>query len=106
MWKDVFNIGELKTGELKDYTVDGIPLLIANSDGKIYITALYCTHEATALSEGFIEKCNVICPNHYAKFNLKDGSVVSGPEDDDTPIKALKTYPSKVENGMIMVDLP
>ncbi len=106
MWHDVFTENKIKPGELKEVTVEGKPLLIAHVNEKIYITDLYCTHEATALSEGFIDKCSVICPNHYAKFNLKDGSVISGPEDDDTPIKPLKSYKARIENHVIQVDLP
>ena len=106
MWEAVFKIDKIDDNSLKAVTVKGTPLLIANIKGKIYATGLYCTHEQTDLSEGFIEKCNVICPAHFASFDIKTGHVVSGPEDESAPIDNLKSYPAKVENGMILVELP
>lgn len=106
MWYEVFKKDEIKNNELKDITIHGIPLLIANINNNIYITDLYCTHEQTSLSEGFIDKCHIVCSNHFAEFDPKNGKVIAGPEGDDEPIKDLKTYKSKIENDKIMVDLP
>jgi nitrite reductase/ring-hydroxylating ferredoxin subunit len=106
MWETLFKIDKIDDNSLKAVTVNGTPLLVANIKGKIYATSLYCTHEQTDLSEGFIEKCSVICPAHFASFDLKTGHVVSGPEDESSSIDNLKSYPTKVENGTIMVELP
>ena len=46
----------------------------------------------------------LICPNHFATFEPKDGSVVSPPEGSGS-ISPLKSYKTKVENGEVMVDL-
>ncbi|WP_337860970.1 Rieske 2Fe-2S domain-containing protein [Ferroplasma sp.] len=105
MWEILFKENEIDDNSVKDVTVKGTPLLVAKSNGKIYVTDLYCTHEQTALSEGFIEGCNIVCSAHFASFNLKNGNVVSGPEGDSDPIKNLKTYNIKIENGVIMVEL-
>ncbi len=106
MWETLFKTNTLKENSLKAVTVKGTPLLVANLNGEIYVTDLYCTHEQTDLSEGFIEKCNVVCPAHFASFDIKTGHVVSGPEDESTPIENLKSYHTKIENSMIMVELP
>ena len=106
MCETLFGITKIDNNSLKAVTVSGTPLLVANLNGSIYVTDLYCTHEQTDLSEGFIEKCNVICPAHFASFNIKTGHVVSGPEDESSPIGNLKSYPTKIEKGMVMVELP
>ena len=106
MWETLFKLDKIDDNSMKAVTVKGTPLLIANINGKIYATDLYCTHEQTDLSEGFIEKCNVICPAHFASFDLRTGHVVSGPEDESSAIDNLKSYHTKIENGIIMVELP
>ncbi len=105
MWETLFKIDKIEDNALKDITVKGIPLLVSKVNGEIYVTDLYCTHEQTSLSEGFIEGCNVVCSAHFASFNLKNGKVVSGPENDSEPIKDLRIYNTKIEDGMIMVEL-
>ncbi len=105
MWETLFKMDKIEDNALKDITVKGIPLLVSKVDGKIYVTDLYCTHEQTSLSEGFIEGCSVVCSAHFASFNLKDGKVISGPEGETGTIKDLKSYNTKIENGMIMADI-
>ena len=106
MWNGVFKKDEIKNNELKGITIKGIPLLIADINNSIYITDLYCTHEQTSLEEGFIDKCHVVCSNHFAEFDPKTGKVVAGPDGEDSTIRDLKSYKVKMENDTIMVDLP
>jgi len=105
MWVNLLKIDKIDNNTLKDITVKGTPLLVSKVGGKIYVTDLYCTHEQTSLSEGFIEGCNVVCSAHFASFNLKNGKVTAGPEDDSEPIKDLHSYNTKIEDGMVMVEL-
>ncbi len=105
MWETLFKGKELDDNTIRDVTVGGVPLLVAKVNGKIYVSDLYCTHEQTSLSEGFIEGCNIVCSAHFASFNLKDGKVVSGPEGESDPIKNLNVYNTKIEDAMIMVEL-
>ena len=81
-----------------------MPLLIASINNNIYITDLYCTHEQTSLEEGFIDKCHVVCSNHFAEFDPKTGKAVAGPEGEEDSIKDLKSYRTKIENDTITVD--
>ena len=106
MWNEVFKKDDIKNNELKSITIKGIPLLIADINNNIYITDLYCTHEQTSLEEGFIDKCHVVCSNHFAEFDPETGKAVAGPEGEEEPINDLKSYRTKIENGTIMVDLP
>ncbi|WP_287950868.1 Rieske 2Fe-2S domain-containing protein [Acidiplasma sp.] len=104
MWHNVIKDTDLKDGSIKGITIDGKPLLIIKKDNHVYALDLYCTHENTSLDEGFIENCSIVCPNHFASFDIKSGRVTAGPEGSDEKIKDLGFYQTKIEDGIIMVD--
>jgi nitrite reductase/ring-hydroxylating ferredoxin subunit len=60
-----------------------------------------CTHQDTALSDGYLEGCFVECPLHAALFDLRTG-VPDGPPAR-TPVRV---HPVVVIDGMIHVELP
>ncbi|CAC11570.1 biphenyl dioxygenase, Rieske iron-sulfur component related protein [Thermoplasma acidophilum] len=98
-------IEQRKAQGLLKVKVAGTEVLIVNDDGHIYATSPYCTHEQFDLSDGFLDDHKIVCTNHFASFDPKDGSVVSPPEGAGE-ISPIKTYPVRIENGMILVDLP
>ena len=79
-------------------TVGGKKLALYNVDGEIYATAEHCTHAEYSLCDGDIEGCTIVCPLHYASFDIKTGAVIDPPACDD-----LKTYETKVEGDDIFV---
>ena len=59
-----------------------------------------CTHEAVHLEDGLVMDDEIECPMHQGIFNIKTGEAVSPPACDN-----LKTYPVKIENDMIYIDI-
>lgn len=100
MWQKTLNINDLPPGTKKKILVGTKNILIANVDGKIYATQNICTHEQIELSGGGLEEENIICPAHGAMFCLKDGAVKCLPAT-----KNLKTYSTKIENGVIFIQI-
>ncbi len=103
-WYKVLKEGAMKDGDLFKVQVEGREVLIIRDGNSYYATSHLCTHEDYDLSEGFMDDHQLICPNHFATFNPKDGSVISPPEGAGD-ISPLKSYKTKVENGEIMVEL-
>jgi 3-phenylpropionate/trans-cinnamate dioxygenase ferredoxin component len=94
--------------ELADLTPDqGLrlntapPVTIFLSDGDVYCLDDTCTHETYSLAEGWVEKCVVECPLHFAKFDLRTGAVVSPPAH-----APVSTHELRVEGDDIHVLLP
>ena len=59
-----------------------------------------CTHEAVHLEDGLVMDDEIECPMHQGVFNIKSGEAISPPACDD-----LKTYPVKVENNLIYINI-
>ena len=66
-------------GKMKKVEVNGKEILIANIDGKLYAIGDVCTHEECSLSDGMLQKDIVVCPCHYAHFDVKTGKNVEKP---------------------------
>jgi nitrite reductase (NADH) small subunit len=58
-----------------------------------------CPHKGGPLSQGIVHGCRVACPLHGMVIELESGSAVAPDEG------RVRTFPAKVENGMIYVDL-
>jgi naphthalene 1,2-dioxygenase ferredoxin component len=64
----------------------------------VYATENICTHGQARLSDGFLEGCEIECPLHQGKFDVRDGKALCEPVTD-----ALRSYAVKVEGGRVFV---
>lgn len=101
MFTPTISIEELEPGSKKRVTLNGLELMIVNVNGNVYATQKSCSHAESDLTEGNLEGCIIECPMHGAMFDITDGRVLSLPATSP-----LKVYPAKIENGIIMVDVP
>lgn len=94
----VATLSDVPEGFPVPVTVGGKQLALYNLAGEIYATAEHCTHAEYSLCDGDIEGCTIVCPLHYASFDIKTGAVIDPPACDD-----LKTYETKVEGDDVFV---
>jgi nitrite reductase/ring-hydroxylating ferredoxin subunit len=59
-----------------------------------------CTHEYALLSDGYFEDGKLECPLHQACFEVRTGKALNEPADVD-----VVTYPTKVEAGVVFVEV-
>ena len=91
---------EVAVGTALKVETNGLTLAVFNVDGEYYVTDDLCTHGPGSLSEGYIE-CDVVeCNFHNGQFNIRTGEVVSPP-----CMNPIKTYPTKVENGKVVIEI-
>ena len=88
-----------KMNEAQNFPCEGKMICLANVWGKISATDNECLHQGGSLGQGTIKDGKVICPGHGWQWNPKTGVAVDHPE------QKLKTYPIKVENGEVFVDI-
>jgi 3-phenylpropionate/trans-cinnamate dioxygenase ferredoxin subunit len=74
------------------------PIAVFNVDGEFYAIDDSCTHQDTSLSEGWLEGCEVECPLHTSRFDLRTGRPNSPPAT-----RPVRTHQVQVVDGMVYV---
>ncbi|MEU5029173.1 bifunctional 3-phenylpropionate/cinnamic acid dioxygenase ferredoxin subunit [Streptomyces milbemycinicus] len=96
----VCRLADLPRGEA--FRFENIPpIAVFHTDaGEVYAIDDTCTHQDASLSDGWLEGCEVECPLHASKFDLRTGRVDAPPAK--LPVRAHQVV---VEGGMIYVQL-
>ena len=76
-----------KVGTISDFPenqavavdVDGVPVVICHYEGKFYALENRCSHDDAELGNGELDGCQIVCPRHGAKFDIRDGTVTEPP---------------------------
>ncbi len=69
-------------------------------DGAWYAVDGLCTHEQVPLADGFVFGHALECPRHQGRFDIRTGKALRAPACVD-----LRTYPIKVEHGLVYLAL-
>jgi nitrite reductase/ring-hydroxylating ferredoxin subunit len=96
-------IAVAKTSEIPENSaarvdVAGRPIAIYNLNGEYFATDDTCTHAHASLSEGQISGDEIVCPLHFATFDIRTGQVTCGPAFED-----LRSYPVRVTGDTIEI---
>ena len=91
---------DVAPGKKKRMVVDGHAYMVVNVDGHFYVTDDTCTHAQASLTAGVLEGCEIECPLHGARFDVRTGEVKVLPA-----VLPLKTYKVEVEEGKIFIIL-
>jgi 3-phenylpropionate/trans-cinnamate dioxygenase ferredoxin subunit len=96
----VARVSELSPGQMKMVVADGERLLLVNLAGTFYVINDTCGHDWAPLSRGMLQDHVVVCPRHFARYDVRTGQLLSGPLADDVPI-----YEVRIEEDTVYVKL-
>ncbi len=96
----VASVADVDDGSTRLVEVDDRLVLLSRMGDDFYCIDDICTHDGGTLSDGPHEGCEIACPRHGAKFDLRTGKALSMPATQDTA-----SHQVKVENGSIMIRL-
>ncbi len=82
--------------EIGDY-----PIVLFNIAGKLYAIGDVCTHDDGPLGDGELDGHQIICPRHGARFDVRNGKVLSLPAVVDIP-----TYPVRISEDDVEIGVP
>jgi 3-phenylpropionate/trans-cinnamate dioxygenase ferredoxin subunit len=98
----VATIEEIPAGSSLLVEVDMVRIALFNLDGEIYAIEDVCTHDGGPLVEGrVVNGCEVQCPRHGARFDIRTGAALSFPAFEPT-----KSYAVRVEGQDIWIEQP
>jgi len=98
----VATVAEIPVGGSKLVEVDDVRVALFNLDGEIYAIEDVCTHDGGPLVEGtVVNGCEVICPRHGARFDIRTGKALSFPAFEPT-----STYAVRVDGNDVLIEQP
>ncbi len=94
-----------KCAELADRDIIGVEcggrrLALYKLEDGYFATSDTCPHQGASLSQGCVVEGHVECPLHFALFDIRTGAA-----DGGVTTRSVKTFPTKVANDEIYVDL-
>lgn len=97
---DVFAAAELSDGEMRTIAAAATgwsdAITVFNDAGSFYALNDTCPHEEASLGEGWLENCEIECPLHQSRFDLRTGAVTCLPATG-----AARTHRVEVKDGRV-----
>jgi nitrite reductase/ring-hydroxylating ferredoxin subunit len=92
---------ELPQGQMRSVAIGGRDVLLCRTRDGVHAVDNICTHAYARLDEGRLRGHRLICPLHGASFDVRTGAVLGAPA-----VQPLATYPVRIREGHIEVDVP
>ncbi|WP_159588066.1 MocE family 2Fe-2S type ferredoxin [Chelativorans xinjiangense] len=100
-WVDACAVDDVEEEDLIRFDHDGKTFAIYRSpDDDFFATDGICTHEHALLADGLVMDYIIECPKHNGRFDYRTGEAKGAPVCVN-----LKTYPVKVEDGRVFIDV-
>jgi 3-phenylpropionate/trans-cinnamate dioxygenase ferredoxin component len=101
-WIPAVDVDDVDLEDVVPFTHDGVDYAVYRSpDDRFYASAGHCTHERELLCDGLVMDGVIECPKHNGRFDYTTGKALGAPAIVDLP-----TFPAKVEDGIVLVDIP
>ena len=100
-WHAAASLGELSEGEPLGVEIAGRHVALYRISSEFYATGNICTHAEALLSDGLLDGCEIECPLHMGRFDIRTGEALTSPVEVEIP-----TYPVRVSGDELQVCLP
>jgi 3-phenylpropionate/trans-cinnamate dioxygenase ferredoxin component len=106
----VCKASDVPKAAMKGFTVKGRQVLVANIDGSFYAVNALCPHMNGYLPSGRLEKNELVCPKHGARYDVMTGRLMKNVPAvmrmaTGRGSRDLQTFKVKVEADDILVDI-
>ena len=99
-WTRITPAENIPPREGRSIAVGGKNIAIFNLNGRFLTIENECPHQGGPLCDGIVSGGTVVCPLHGWRFDLETGLAVRA----SLPA-CIKTYPTRVEDGIVLVDV-
>jgi 3-phenylpropionate/trans-cinnamate dioxygenase ferredoxin subunit len=88
---------EIQPGERLIFELGKRWIAVFNVDGQYYAIEDVCSHDDGPLAEGKLIGCQIECPRHGAKFDLRTGEVLTPPALVDVPVYQVRVIGDEIQ---------
>jgi 3-phenylpropionate/trans-cinnamate dioxygenase ferredoxin component len=81
---------EVPAGGKKLVEIDGRAIALFHVGAEYYAIDDVCTHDGGTLADGKLEGCEIECPRHGARFDVKTGRALSMPAIEPVTVHAVQ----------------
>jgi nitrite reductase/ring-hydroxylating ferredoxin subunit len=81
--------------------VDGAPVALTRVGERVYACGAVCGHRGGPLADGKLSGSRLTCPWHGFMYDVRTGACVFPARGE-----AVRSYPTRVENGDVWIDVP
>jgi nitrite reductase (NADH) small subunit len=99
-WKRITAAENVPLREGRAVRLGRMEVALFNLGGRFVAIENKCPHQGGPLCDGIVAGTTVVCPLHGWKFDLDSGAPVLA----SLPV-CLTTFPTRVEDGVILVDV-
>ena len=100
VWTDIGSVEALRASPVSRVKAGDVHVAVSCKDGAFGVISNRCNHVGGPLGDGKLDGDYVVCPWHNWKYHRCTGQGEPGSEHDFVP-----SYPVKVENGRVLVDV-
>ncbi len=99
-WVRVCSFEDIDIEDVIGFEHGGNRYALYRIDEGVFATDGVCTHEIQDLADGFVIDAVIECPLHGGQFDIRTGKALTPPVCQN-----LATYPAKVEDGEVYVEI-
>jgi 3-phenylpropionate/trans-cinnamate dioxygenase ferredoxin subunit len=100
-WVDIGAASALGEAVPLSAEVDGVPVVVVRCGSELYAVEDRCTHDGESFTGAEVEACELICPRHGSRFDLRTGDALTPPA-----YEPLRTFAAREQDGRILVEQP
>ncbi len=97
-FEPVASVSEIPPGGRKSIVVDDLPALLVRVGEDYYCIEDTCSHDGQAMTDGPVHGCEIECPRHGARFDLRTGKALRMPATE-----GIATFDVEVRDQQIFV---
>lgn len=90
-------VDELPAGERMVVEINRKWVAIFNVGGEYHAIQDICSHDGGELAEGELSGCEIACPRHGAKFDIRTGKVLTPPALVDIPAFEVRVIDGQIQ---------
>jgi 3-phenylpropionate/trans-cinnamate dioxygenase ferredoxin component len=87
-FEQIATVEEVPPGGRKSVVIDETPALLLHIGNDFYAIEDVCTHDGQPLTDGPLNGCEITCPRHGARFDVRTGKPLCMPATE--PVRTFE----------------